>query len=84
MPDKITCILHGSFEDHLPTDSNSNAASLEPSAANTIKALLAYFDIDPEMVHYAILNGQYVEESAWSEPLPAGSTVRLWPRLAGG
>lgn len=77
----VTCILHGNFEDLLPPDHDSNEITL---SASTPAEVIAHFDIDPDMVHYVILDGQYIEEDDWQTPLTENSVIRLWPRIAGG
>ncbi len=78
---KINCILHGSFEDKLPTDTADNSTIIE---VTNITQLLSHFDIDPDYVQYVISNGKYIEEEDWDTPLADEATIRVWPRLAGG
>ncbi len=81
----ITLKLFATLSRHLPAGTERNVARIEVSEGTTVGALLDDLGVPREAVHMVLVNGRHVPvEEVDSTPLEDGTTLAVWPPVAGG
>ena len=83
---KITLKLYATLGHLLPAHRDGNVAQIEVDDDSTIEAIVATYQVPPELVHLVLINGVYVQPEERSVPgkLQEGDALAIWPPVAGG
>ena len=83
---KVTFKLFATLQDYLPPEGKkNNALTLDLEEGTTVDQVVKRFGLPEKLVHLVLIDGGFVPPAErGSRILAEGSTLAIWPPVAGG